>query len=109
MAQRLKYSEEAMNQAVNAVKNGTMTAFRAHKIFNVPRTTIIDKVSGRSPIPRQIGITTILSRQEDNLLVKWILYLADSGFPVCKEQQLDSVEMLIKQLKRPNTFKVGRP
>lgn len=86
-----------------------MTAFRAHKIFNVPRTTIIDKVSGRSPIPRQIGITTILSRQEDNLLVKWILYLADSGFPVCKEQLLDSVEMLIKQLKRPNTFKEGRP
>ena len=38
-----------------------------------------------------------------------MLQLADKGFPVTKTQLLDSVEILIKQLKRPNNFTDGRP
>ena len=40
------YSEEAMKAAVKAVQNG-MGKKTAAKRFNVPRSTIADKISGR--------------------------------------------------------------
>lgn len=96
------FRKKNMEKAVNAVKSG------AHKVFNVPRTTILDKVNGRSPVERKIGIATVLSTEED-LLVKWILHLASCGYPVTKDQLLDSVELLMKQLNRPNKFTNNRP
>ena len=35
--------------------------------------------------------------------------MAKREFPITKEQLLDSVALLIKELKRPNKFSNGRP
>lgn len=105
---RLQYSEEAMNNAIKAVENG-MSPFQAHKTFNVPRTTLLDKLQGRSPKERKIGGETILTKQEETTLVNWMVHIAKCGFPATKLQLLDSVELLVKNLKRENSFKDGRP
>lgn len=105
---RFQYSAAVMEEAVEAVRNG-MPAARASREFKVPRTTILGKVQGKVPIGRKIGPDTILTKEEENLLVKWIFHIANCGFPTTRLQLIDSVQLLIKNLKRPNTFTNGRP
>lgn len=52
-------------------------------------------------------VTPALLSTQENLLVEWILYLAGCGFPVSKDQLLDCVEVLVKQLKKANHFNLG--
>lgn len=40
--------------------------------------------------------------------MKWMLHVAYLGFPVAKTQLLDSADILIKNLQRPNIFANGR-
>ena len=108
MAKRLQYSENDMEKALEAVKNG-IPVFRASKMFNVPRTTLLYKHTGKYPVERKIGPETVLSKHEEALLVDWIFKSVDAGFPVTKNQLLDSVQISVKQLKRSNNFTDSRP
>lgn len=108
MAGKLKYSVENMLKAIEAVNNGSSIK-RAAKSFNVPRTTLSDKVRGKTPIDRKMGPQSILSPAEENILEDWILHLASRRFPVTRDQLLDSVQALIKKLGKPNPFTNNRP
>lgn len=108
MPPKLKYSEEQMSLAINAVKQG-MPVSTAAKTFKVPRTTLLDKKSGRTPIYRKMGPPSILSLLEEEILVNWIFLMTQKHQPVTKEQVLDSVQLIIKQEKRKSPFTDGRP
>lgn len=57
---------------------------------------------------RKTGLNTVLSTEEEILLVRWMLHVGKIGFPVTKTQLLDSVEILVKKLKQANKFTNGR-
>ena len=63
------YSEEAMKAAVRAVQNG-MGKKTAAKRFNVPRSTIADKISGRYREGKRIGRDPYLSENEELEIVR---------------------------------------
>lgn len=107
-SKRFKYSEEDMRGALLAVENG-MSINSAAKCFKVPRMTLSDKVKEKTPIVRKMGPPSILSNQEELLLERWILHLASLRFPIRKEQLLDSVQLLSKQLGKQDKFPNGRP
>ncbi|KAJ8915297.1 hypothetical protein NQ315_014805 [Exocentrus adspersus] len=109
MAKRLQYLEADMLKAIVAARTGMMSIRKASVSFQVPRTTLIDKLKGRVPIERKIGASSILSSDEEQHLVTWILSSAKAGFPITKEQLTDSVQLLIKELKRENPFPDNRP
>lgn len=46
----------------------------------------------------------MLSKEEEDLIFKWVLDVAKAGFPVTKDQLIDSVSKLIIELNRPNPF-----
>ncbi|XP_063907880.1 uncharacterized protein LOC135126021 [Zophobas morio] len=108
MRKNLKYSEDSMRQALHDVKSG-MPVARAAKKYNVPRITLYYKKMGKYPEDRRIGAPTVLTVAEEQALVKWCFFLSDRGFPVTKNQLLDSVQLLIKTMKRPNPFQNNRP
>ncbi|KAL3286195.1 hypothetical protein HHI36_000706 [Cryptolaemus montrouzieri] len=80
------YPEEAMRDALQAVRNG-MPVKTASKTFNVPRTTLLYKFKGINHESRKMGPATIFSREEENLLVQWLLQMAKSVFPISKKKQ----------------------
>jgi transposase len=43
----MKYSKENLENAVKSVKDGVYSYRKASQVFGVPKTTIIDQVSGR--------------------------------------------------------------
>lgn len=105
---RLQYAEDDLKKAVDAVKNG-MACLAASKAFGVPRATLQDKLKGRTPIGKKSGPETVLTKEEETILVNWLLHIGKCGFPGTKEQLLDSVKILVKNLERPNSFTDGRP
>lgn len=108
MAPKFQYTEAALLAAVEACNNGEAAATAA-KTYGIPRTTLLDKLKGRTPLARKMGPRTILTSEEELDLEIWILELAKRGFLVTKEQLIDSVAKLIVELKRPNSFTEGRP
>ena len=100
----LKYSPEQMRDAIRAVQMGTPVATAA-KRFGVPRVTLLYKVRGKYPEECRMGSSTMLSVEEERLLVNWVIKIAEAGFPCTKDQLLDSVEMLMKELKKKTYLK----
>ncbi|KAB0790704.1 hypothetical protein PPYR_14850, partial [Photinus pyralis] len=86
-----------------------MSIRRASAQFHIPKTTLIDKMKNKHKEGARPGAPTVLSSEEEQSLVEWILYLGRVGFPVTKGQLMESVAKLVASLGRPNTFKNGMP
>ncbi|XP_055714409.1 uncharacterized protein LOC129808661 [Phlebotomus papatasi] len=101
------YSQENLHQALMSIKNGTPVG-RAAKQFHVPRTTLRNKISGKSPMETygKRGYYSVLGREIEEHLVKWISDAANRGFPVIKDSLLMSVQELNKDHSVTNNFKI---
>lgn len=89
------YTQSAVNNAIIDIKNGS-SILGTSKKYGIPRSTLNDKLKGKVPIEKKMGPPTILSSEEEDILVKWVVHCAESGFPVTKYQQLDSVQKLVE-------------
>lgn len=97
---RMNYSNEQMQNAIVAVKSG-MSCSEASKKYEVPRVTLLYKVQGKFK-DKKCGCESYLNSEEERLLVNWIGTMGKAGFPVTKNQLLDSVQRLVKDLKVKN-------
>ena len=77
--------------------------------MGIPRTTLLYKYQGKLPFGKNVGPTPFLTKDEEAEVVKWIMHLSQRGFPVTKNQLINSVQLLIKKLERDTPFKDGRP
>ena len=66
---RYQYEEVQMQAALPAVRDG-MSKRAAAKQYNVPRTTINDKIAWKTPETRKIGKDTVLTKDEEESLVR---------------------------------------
>lgn len=98
-----KYSNEQLMRALQAVKEGS-SQFSAAKKYGVPRSTLFNKVSGKSVIGKKSGPGTVLSAKEEDVIEKWVLCLAERGFPVVKRQLLHSIQLYLIANERKNPF-----
>ena len=104
----LKYSEDAMIAAVENVLNFNTPIRTAAKQFGVPRITLKYKVDGKSPIERRMGPDTILTKEEETEVCRWVEKMAKAGFPVTLNELTVSMDMFIQEMKRTHPFKEGR-
>ena len=105
----LKYSAESMDAALKEVREGRMTCYAASKTFGVPRSTLRDKLSGRSPEGRQMGPNPVLTRAEEASLTTFCIKLLKCGFPINHDDLLDIVQKVVKEDKRKTPFTDDRP
>lgn len=87
-----------------------MPVSTASKKFGVPKTTLLYKKRGIYPptILRR-GPDSILGLDNENRLVEWILHMHKNRFPITKEQLLNSVQMLLNEMKKETPFTDNRP
>ncbi|XP_069357374.1 uncharacterized protein [Maniola hyperantus] len=94
MAPRRNYTKEQMAKAIEEVNRGEKVAVAALK-YGVPRITLHNKITGKSPRDCNFGPATILSQEEENALVQWVLHMTERHLPVTKDHLLDSVQKII--------------
>ncbi|KAJ8885602.1 hypothetical protein PR048_011800 [Dryococelus australis] len=93
----LKYEESQMKEVLQAVKNG-MALAEASRTFNVLRTTLTYKFSGRYPEKRKMGPATYISEENEEMLINWITESQKKGFPISCIQLSERVKKLVTEL-----------
>lgn len=73
-----KYSPSKLETAVKMVQSGAMSKRKASLSFGVPRTTLLDKLSGRTQLGDRPGRSTVLTNAEENTLVEYCKLMASS-------------------------------
>nr|XP_004208167.3 uncharacterized protein LOC101240224 [Hydra vulgaris] len=107
-------TEEDIRKAIEEVKSGERTASEASKLYNIPRTTLRDKISGKAPVVKKMGLQTYLTEAEENVLVNFIVSAQKRAHPVTKETIMSLVtsllsdERLLMEVNRDRPFQFGR-
>lgn len=104
-----KYTEDQLALAVRDIRNNICSIRQAERTYNVPHSTLINKLKGRTPEKRKMGPPTVLTQEEEELLVRWISACANKGFPLNKRSLCETVKDLISSDNRPNPFTDGLP
>lgn len=105
-----RYSHEQLEQALEAYRKGEI-AFSISKRFGVPRSTLIYKASGKTPInkERRLGPAPRIGFNAEGMLKNWVMALAVRGFPIRKIDLLTSVQQILKDMRSEHLFPEGRP
>ena len=104
--QFFKYSSSKLKDAINAVNNGQSSVLNASKTYNIPRTTLRNKLSGKSPLDYgKVGPECVLGSRVENMLENWLLECCRMGHPINQEGLCLSVKQLVEaeQMKVPFT------
>ncbi|XP_072375131.1 uncharacterized protein [Diabrotica undecimpunctata] len=99
--------EEKIHKAVEAVKDG-MSKLKASKLYGVPRSTIQFRMGNKFKKPG-FGPASYLTKEEESILVKWIVTCKKKGFPRRIEDVQHSVQNIIKNANRVTPFPDGLP
>ena len=75
---KTKYDPQVLEQAIDAVKTKRLSLRAASKFYNIKLTTLSDKVKGKTPLVP--SSRTLLTEDEEQRLVKYILEMAEVGF-----------------------------
>lgn len=101
------YTKESVASALHSIRTNALSIRKASKEFKIPKTTLLDYLNEKHP--RNVGAPTVLTNQEEQLLIQWIIDMGERGFPVSKSQIIESVGNLVKNLGRENPFKHVKP
>ncbi|XP_039291044.1 uncharacterized protein LOC120352826 [Nilaparvata lugens] len=71
--------------------------------------TLSDKLSGRTPQVCKLGRKTVLSSEEEDVLVQWVLSCRTSGFPINSDQLTKSIKTLVEKLGKETPFTEDMP
>jgi len=104
---RKKWSDPELEKALVDIHSGK-SVNGISKSSDIPKSTLIAKLKGHRPVGKRTGPPTVLSAEEEAIIVRWILHLSERGFPVTKTQLLNNVTYLIKQLDRKTPFTNGQ-
>lgn len=77
----LQWDTKSMEAAMKAVMEGEKVASAA-KLFKVPRKSLDNCVKGRVEHGKKPGPGIILTREEEEALAAYLLYMADQVFPL---------------------------
>ena len=91
------WSQESMTLAVDAVLKGGLSVRRAAQDYDVPRSTLADRVSGRVLPGALSGPSRYLSYQEEDELVHFLLECASIGYPRSRQEVIAIVQRLCDQ------------
>eukprot|EP00731_Ephydatia_muelleri_P011296 Em0006g190a len=105
----LKYSLESMELALKEVRDGRMSRNAASKAFGVPRSTLCDKLDGKTPEDRRMGPPSVLTKAEEAMLANFCIKYLKCGFPINREDLFDIVQRIIQVDGRQTPFTDGRP
>ena len=81
---RKNWSDDSMLAAMEAVRTSQMSISVAANRFKVPRKTLDDRLKGRVQHGSHPGVSTVLTVQEENSLVNYLLHMAQCGFPLTR-------------------------
>ena len=105
---RKDWSESTMEMALESVNNGMMTVRRAALEYNVPKSTLHDRVIGRVKPGAKSGPSRYLDDEEEDEIVHWIIGCAEVGYAKSVNEVRSVVSAIVtKKMGMPTTISHG--
>lgn len=104
-----QYDPIKLQQAVDCLKEGVMGRNAASKHFGIPKTTLTDIMHKRCKVGGKPGPKTILSDEEETLIVKWIISCQEIALPVSRKHLQNTIQKIVQQDGRKNPFHDNKP
>ncbi|KAI8514447.1 hypothetical protein Bbelb_070380 [Branchiostoma belcheri] len=82
------WQPEFMESVLRDIKENSLKPAEAARKYNIPRTTLNDKLSGKSKVDARNGRPPILSKEEESTILKYSEYRVRAGHPVTKTAML---------------------
>jgi hypothetical protein len=101
------YTKEDMERASELVRKEGLPVSRAAKMCNVPRVTLLDKLKGTHK-SGGAGRPTVLSNEEEEVLVEMLVLLGRFNYPLTKRHLRDMVKNYLDR-HRDTRFVNNRP
>lgn len=83
-----QYEEENMLRALHLVRKKRWAVRKAAIICGVPRSSLYDKVTGRSKVGVQQGAPTLFTKEEEKLLADHAKHFEKIGYPLDRKKFL---------------------
>ena len=93
---RRLWINENMQKAIVAVEGEGMSVRRASELYDVPRSTLYDRVSGKVEHGAKPGRSALLSAEEEEELVSFLIKCARIGYPHTRKQVMSLVQSIAK-------------
>ncbi|KAF4531325.1 hypothetical protein B566_EDAN019424 [Ephemera danica] len=106
---RKKYLLSNLQAAVQSVQKGEMNQSTAAKVFNVPRSTLTDKLSGKSKLDSKPGPPPLLDSNVEKALVILLKDGMKKGFTFKLSQVQEMVKHILDTCKIESRFKNNKP
>lgn len=74
------YKPEVLEECLEAIRSGALTQRAAEKRYNIPRSTIKNKLKGSHT--KNVGRARIFSDEEEHVFEQHLIKMSDYGFPV---------------------------
>lgn len=101
------FSDERMQSAVNCIRNEGVSIKRASEMYAINRTTLMNHVKNYKC--NAVGRPTVLTKDEEQLIVHALVKLSDWGFGLDRFQLQICVQDYLRRIDRENPFKNGLP
>ena len=106
---RKRYSDKTLQHAVDMVQNGCLSLRQAASSFQIPKSTLSNKVKGKTSVGCRPVPATVLTSTEETMLANWAIHMAKIGFGRTREELLDKVQEILKEDGRENPFTDDKP
>ena len=104
---RKNWTEETMEWALKDVTNGLLTVRLAALEYNVPRSTLHDRVTGKVCPGAVGGAPRYLDDEEEEELVEFLLHCAQLGYPKTVKEVKGIVGRILDMKYNQDTFSVS--
>lgn len=86
-----------MQRAYKSVEEGELSIRRAAEAFDIPKSTLYDKISGRSAFGKKSGPPRYLSDSEEGELVNFLVGCSKVGYPRSRKEVMALAQRIVKE------------
>jgi len=106
---KCSYNQSDLDQALSLLREKRMSVRAASRQFNIPKTTLLDKLHGRVADNAKAGRPTVLTHSEEVELVDWVVKMCKIGYGKTKQELLLTVKKMLDFEGRQTRFKNNLP
>ncbi|KAL5015325.1 hypothetical protein ScPMuIL_009595 [Solemya velum] len=94
-----RHNYEDMEKAVDCVRKGTLSVRAAAKKFGIAKSTLGDRVSGKTELTARSGCNPVLPMELETEVIESVTSSAEKGFGISRKQLLSRIGILCRKTK----------
>ena len=103
------FTEDSLQLAIQDVRCSKLSLRMAARQYGILKSTLSLYVSGKLQIGVRRSPASILSPEEEQRIVDYVIHMGEIGYGRTREQIFDIVAAIVSKDGRPNCFVNGRP